>query len=294
VILLRSRQINVLKLSLLGTILSSLLLTAGLSFFLGGVTRAHQDFNADIARKISTLLLLAVSSLIIPSVFNSMVLEQMWVPEEHGTPVKGLLPQSRGIALLLLFCYSVWLLFTHNTHRWLYNAPSSKSTKKQSGGNIPRKLLQGNAASEAEPVHDEDEGDVCEEYHMSLPGAIVTLVVSVVLLAFNTQFASDSIQALLQRRKVTQTFLSLIILPLLSIDPMAINMAMQDKMDVSVSLALERCMQTSLMVIPLIVLLAWCMGINEMDLVFSQFLIASFFASILVVTYVVQKGRTNW
>jgi Ca2+:H+ antiporter len=173
----------------------------------------------------------------------------------------------------------------------LYNAPSSK---RHPGGNIPKESLQGNAASDSGPVDDEHEGDVCEEYHMSLPGAIVTLVVSVVLLAFNTQFASDSIQALLQRRKVTQTFLSLIILPLLSIDPMAISMAMQNKMDISVSLALERCMQTSLIVIPLIVLLAWCMGINDMDLVFNQFLIASLFTSILVVTYVVQKGRSNW
>lgn len=53
-------------------------------------------------------------------------------------------------------------------------------------------------------------------------------------------------------------------------------------------------MQTSLLVVPLIVLLAWCMGINDMTLEFDGFSTASLFASNLIVSYVVQAGKSNW
>jgi Ca2+:H+ antiporter len=67
VLLLKSRQINVLKYSLIGAILSNLLLTTGLSFFFGGCKYQEQFFNLALAQMISMFLLLAVSSLTIPS-----------------------------------------------------------------------------------------------------------------------------------------------------------------------------------------------------------------------------------
>lgn len=53
-------------------------------------------------------------------------------------------------------------------------------------------------------------------------------------------------------------------------------------------------MQTSLLVVPIIVILAWCMGIDDMTLEFSGSIVAALFASIIIVTYVVQEGRSNW
>lgn len=80
----------------------------------------------------------------------------------------------------------------------------------------------------------------------------------------------------------------------MSNNPIAVKMAILDKMDVSISLTLERGMQTSPMVITLTVLLAWAMGINEVDLKFDGFPITTLFASIVIVTYVVQEGKSNW
>lgn len=137
---------------------------------------------------------------------------------------------------------------------------------------------------------DADEENKKDYPYLSLTSAILTVIISVVLVAFNTQIATDSIQALLQRRKVSQTFLSLVILPLLSIDPMAINMAIKDKMDMSIALTLEICIQMCLL---LIVLLAWCMGVDGMDPQFDGFTIATLVASIIIVAYVVQDGKSN-
>jgi Ca2+:H+ antiporter len=69
---------------------------------------------------------------------------------------------------------------------------------------------------------------------------------------------------------------------------------MQDRMNMSISLALERCMQTCLLLVPLTVLLAWCMGVDDMNLEFDGFSVATLFASIIIVTYVVQEGKSNW
>jgi Ca2+:H+ antiporter len=309
IFLLKSRQISVLKLSLLGTILSSLLLTTGLSFLLGGYNRIEQKFNKSLAQMISALLLLAVSSHAIPTTTRLMM------DYTSDTTQEGLLAVSRGISVVILISYGLWLFFTLLTHRKLYDAPPPKALDRlrrnhkegeamqdsatvgagsaaTSGGGLNVKKLSENPDEDHEDNYNEEEA--FEQCSLSLAGAAITLVVSVVLLAFNTQFATDSIQAILQRRKVSQTFLSMIILPLLSIDPVAINAAMVDKMDICISLALESCMQTCLLVVPLIVLLAWGMGVDDMNLDFDEFSITTLFVSVLIVTYVVREGKSNW
>ncbi|KAL1592246.1 hypothetical protein SLS60_011323 [Paraconiothyrium brasiliense] len=94
-------------------------------------------------------------------------------------------------------------------------------------------------------------------------------------------------QGLLQH-DISQSFLGLIILPLLEADPMAIEVAKQDAMDLSVTLTLGRSMQTAFLIVPLTVLLAWCMGIDGMTLEFQGFSIAALCASVIIVTY------SNW
>jgi Ca2+:H+ antiporter len=303
ILLLKSRQISVLKLSLLGTILSNLLLTTGLSFLLGGVGHITQYFNVSLAQTISMFLLLAVTSLVIPSAAHMMT----------DTSTQGILAQSRGISVVILVSYALWLLFTLSTHRKQFDAPSMKAIKRESdkvegaaergvaaigagtaaasGGGINMKNLLHQPDEEEE---EEEEEEMFETPRLSVTGASITLIISVVLVAFNTEFATDSIQGILQRRHVSQTFLSLIILPILSIDPLAIEVAIQDTMNISISLTLERCMQTCLLLVPLTVLLAWCMGIDEMNLEFDGFVVASLFASIVIVSYVVQEGQSNW
>ena len=98
----------------------------------------------------------------------------------------------------------------------------------------------------------------------------------------------------MQAAGLSQIFLGLIILPLLSVDPMSLKLAINDKMDFSIALTLEICMQTALMVVPLVIILAWCMGIDGMTLDFDAFTVIATFAAIIIVTYVVQEGRSNW
>ena len=65
-------------------------------------------------------------------------------------------------------------------------------------------------------------------------------------------------------------------------------------MQLSASLTLERCMQTALLVVPFLVLVAWAMGVEEMTLELDGFSFATTFASIIIVAYVIQDGKSNW
>ena len=71
IIALTKNQIDIVQESLIGSILSNLLLVLGMSFFLGGVTRIRQHFNMTVAQTASSLLALAVGSLIIPAAFRA-------------------------------------------------------------------------------------------------------------------------------------------------------------------------------------------------------------------------------
>ena len=299
-LLLKSRQISVLKLSLLGAIFSNLLLTSGLSFFLGAYGDIEQYFNAQVTQTIGGLLFLAVMSLLVPSAPHLI----------KDCPPASILALSRGISVVIFGTYIAWLVFQLSTHKEWFSAPSMKakkrSTNRKYAGNAQigvAAIGAGTAAASGGGINlkkllqapdDEDDDDALKTPSLSVIGAAVTLTVSVVLVAFNTEFATDSIQGILHRRKVSQTFLSLIILPILSCDPLAIQMAIQDKMNISISLTLERCMQTALLIIPLTMFVAMLMGVHEMDLQFNGFIIASLLVSIAMVSYVVQRDTSNW
>ena len=124
--------------------------------------------------------------------------------------------------------------------------------------------------------------------------AIVIIAASTTLIGFNTEYATNSVQQLLEQTGLSQYFVGLIILPLLSCEPASITYARANRLDLSISLTLDRCMQTALMVVPLIVLLAWVLGIPGITLQFDPFVVVAVFVSIVIVTYVVQEGKSNW
>ena len=63
-------QITIVKTSLIGSMLSNLLLVMGMCFFFGGFNKLEQFFNVTVAQTAASLLALAVGSLIIPTVFH--------------------------------------------------------------------------------------------------------------------------------------------------------------------------------------------------------------------------------
>lgn len=266
----------------------------GLAFLIGGIGRQQQYFNQTVAQSMSMFLLLAVLSLLVPTL--SRLLGDV-SPQE-------ILTQSRGTAIIITLSYLLWLVFQLWTNQEVFTEPSMKVPRLAFGptiqsGQALRSLATmgaGTAAAIGGPINSQNLVYEEEEENESLsPGfAVAIICIFTTLLAFNTQFATDSLQTLTTRHGLTETFVGIVILPILSNDIVVLKVASQDKMDKALKLTLERAIQMALMVVPLVVLIAWGLHLEDVSLDFDSFSVASLFASVIIVSYVVQEGKSNW
>lgn len=212
IFLLKSRQIDVLKTALIGSILSDLLLMTGLGFLLGGSRWHDQHFNVTVAQLLGSLLLLAATSLMVPTASYLLV----------NTTQNDILQQSRGTCVVMLLSYGLWLHFQFYTHADMFHVLGQKAPPREIERGTVKKGLATIGARFAGPLgdtliqsrfKDDDEVDVPQ---LSISTAILAIVISTVLIAFNTKFATDSISGLLNEAGLTTTFVGLVILPLLS------------------------------------------------------------------------------
>ncbi|KAI9373574.1 Sodium/calcium exchanger protein-domain-containing protein [Aspergillus egyptiacus] len=301
IIALVDGEVLIVQTSLIGSMLSNLLLVLGMCFFFGGVNRLEQHFNPVVAQTAASLLSLAVGSLIIPTAFHA------W---SNGDKNK-VAPLSRGTSVILLVVYGCYLFFQLKSHTEIYNAPSQKSEKRKhkvSEGDASRGIAQighmSAAAAMAGPnsnqvanAMSDPEDDEQEEPQLHIWVAILTLAVSTVFVALCAEFMVDSIDALTDRGGISKTFVGLILLPIVgnaAEHATAVTVAIKDKMDLSIGVAVGSSMQIALLVLPLIVVIGWCMGNDDMTLYFDAFQVILLFVSVLLVNYLIADGKSHW
>lgn len=306
IIALTKDQVLIVQTSLIGSMLSNLLLVLGMCFFFGGVNRVEQAFNMTVAQTASSLLFVAVGSLLIPTVFEEWartedeVDGQAPTPEKPGEKVKAV---SRGTAILLLVVYGCYLFFQLKSHSAMYNAPSEKNAKRAVSSKfkaavIPDKFrsqtVADRTAAEAEPEIIEEEA---EEPQLSVWVAVLTLALSTVLVALNAEYLVDSINAITCGGGISKNFVGLILLPIVgnaAEHATAVTVAIKDKMDLAIGVAVGSSMQIALLVLPFIVVLGWIIGKDDMTLFFDGFQIAVLFVAVLLVNYLIQDGKSHW
>lgn len=175
---------------------------------------------------------------------------------------------SHGTAIILLILYVLYLIFQLRTHSNLFDA------EQQAEG-------------------DDSESD---EPQMSPRAAVMVLVVVTVAVAVCAEYLVDSIDSFVQTIHVSKTFVGLILLPIVgnaAEHVTAVVVALKDKMDLAMGVAIGSSMQIALLVTPFLVILGWIIG-QPMTLHFETFETTVFFLSVLVVTYVIQDGKSNW
>jgi Ca2+:H+ antiporter len=305
IIALVKNQVLIVQTSLIGSMLSNLLLVMGMCFFFGGINRTEQAFNITVAQTASSLLFLAVSSLIIPTAF------EMWArtggnnanaenaTTENAKP--GVAELSRGTAILLLIVYACYLFFQLKSHKEIYNAPSEKNKTKPVGAKfknavIPEKLRSKKPEGAAVAENDDDD-DEPEEPQLSVMVAILTLAASTVLVALNAEYLVDSINAITCGGGISKNFVGLILLPIVgnaAEHATAVTVAVKDKMDLAIGVAVGSSMQIALLVLPFTVVLGWIIGKDDMTLFFDGFQIAVLFVAVLLVNYLIGDGKSHY
>src|SRR2546421_6793853 len=109
-------QIEIVKASLIGSIVGNLLIVLGLAFLVGGLRNKEQSFNARAAGVHSTSLTLAVTGLVMPAVFVLSAGRQTLAQREAV---------SITVSLVLIAMYAGALWFMFVTHEHLFRTPES-------------------------------------------------------------------------------------------------------------------------------------------------------------------------
>ena len=256
---LKAGLFDMVRASLAGAILANLLLALGIAFFLGGIRYHEQEYNPVASRVYSTMMLIAVISLSIPSGFRRVLGGDEPMAYEQSL--------NLGIALALLLAYLLSLLFMLKTHPDLF---------KSVGG--------------AEQHHTEGE-------RWSVGRAVVTLVASSVLAAWMSEILVGAAQGTGKSLGMSDTFIGIIFLAIVggaAESGSAIATARKNKVDLSIGIALGSCVQIALFVAPILVLASYVVSPRPFLLAFSRVEILSMFLAILIGTIVASDGRSHW
>ncbi|KAK3486355.1 Sodium/calcium exchanger protein-domain-containing protein [Neurospora crassa] len=167
----------------------------------------------------------------------------------------------------------------------------SQSLYRPQGALMPSQIPMSAVVDGAIPDKDGDHPD-----DLSRVSAIILLLVSTVLVAVCAEFMVDSIHDLVETAKVPELFIGLIILPIVgnaAEHVTAITVAMKNKMDLAIGVAVGSSIQIALFITPLVVIIGWCMD-KDMTLYFTLFETVCLFVSAFIVNFLVLDGRSNY
>ncbi|KAK2080034.1 hypothetical protein QBZ16_002430 [Prototheca wickerhamii] len=246
---------NVVATSLIGSILSNLLLVLGMCFFFGGLRYQQQKFSP-LANKVgSSLLFVACIGIIIPTMAKRI----------YGSEVMtdgALLSLSHAIAILLIFVYLCYLYFQLKTHSDLFAS----------------------------------EGDSGDTPALSLAGALSFLGVITIIVAVCSEYLTGAIEAVSETLNINPSFLGLIVLPIAGNaceHITAVFVAMKNKMDLAIGVAVGSSIQIALFAIPFTVLAGWAMG-QHFNLDFDVFSVLMLTVAVILAYFVSSDGSSNW
>jgi Ca2+:H+ antiporter len=258
IVALKAGLHDIVLASLAGAILGNLLLALGMSFLVGGIRHHNQEYNPASIRVYSSMMMIAVLSLTVPSAFHRFLGAEANVENENSLNLL--------LSVLLLIAYGLYLLFMLKTH------PDFFKSKK--------------------PSREEGHGD-----RWSLQRALLSLVGASVGAAFMSEMLVGAAEETGMALGMSSVFIGVIFLAIVggaaeSIS--AITMASKNKMDLSIGIALGSSIQIALFVAPLLVLLSLAVGPAQMNLSFSRALIVSLFLAVIIGAMISGDGRSNW
>jgi len=263
---------EVVKASVIGSIMGNALLVLGASAFVGGLRRERQRFDATAAVTQSSMLLLASVALIMPAVFE--LIEGIGLPrpdEERINYDQTVESLSYAVAIVLIASYAAGLLFSLKTHRSLFNPVYHEDP-------------------DVDPIeHDGEPWTVRKSVVMLFIAGLAVGLMSEILVGSITE-ASESIG-------LSEFFIGVIVVAIVGNAAehwVAVLVAWKDKMDLAVNIAIGSAAQIALFVAPILVLASLVIGPHPMALVFNGFELAGVVMAILVAIHVTNEGETTW
>jgi Ca2+:H+ antiporter len=261
---------EVVKASIIGSILGNILLVMGAAMLAGGLTggRKVQRFDRTAANVQSLMLFLAVAAMVLPAIFE--LVEGQGLPgidQERVNFDSTVEDLSLAVAIVLIGTYVCGLLFSLRTHRELFNPHSDD-----------------------DQAHDDTWG-------WSIRTSVIALATAGIAVGVMSEILVGSIEAASESIGLSQFFIGVIVVAIVGNAAehwVAVLVAIKDKMDLSVNIAIGSSAQVAMFVAPVLVITSFFLGPGPMPLVFNGFEIAAIVLGVLVAYQVTNEGESTW
>ena len=254
---INDQMLQLVRASLTGSILGNILLVLGASILAGGLRYGVQKFDRSHAGINATMLILAVSALIIPSLFSHSI------ETVNHDAVEYL---SLGVAGVMILLYALALVFQLRDPQAHTYEDAEYTTVQQ------------------------------EAPSWSVGRAVIVLVVVTAAIVWMSELLVGSVEHVIVEIGITEFFLGIIIIPVIgnvAEHLVAVQVALKDKMELSLAISVGSSLQIALFVAPLLVFISLLMG-NPLTLVFNQFELIALMAAVIIAAMVSQDGESNW
>jgi Ca2+:H+ antiporter len=256
VVAIQAGLLDVVKASITGSILGNLLLVLGASLLAGGIKNGVQKFDRGAVSVMMTTMTIAIIGLIVPSLFGLAIEQTSHASVEY---------LSIGVAIALIASYVVSLVFTFRQKP----DPTQEAAKEH-----------------------EHRGGIMADLRI----ALALLIVSVVFLALLSEILVGAVEPLIQTRGLSEFFVGIIIVPIIGNAAehiVSIEMAMKNRMELTLGIAIGSSLQVAVFVAPLLVFIALLLG-KELTMVFNQFELTALLAAVIITALISLDGESNW
>ena len=250
---LKEGLFDIVKASIAGSMIGNVLLVLGLSMFMGGLKNKTQKFAKEGVNVSVSLLTLAVISLVIPAVCTGNFSTADLNPVNYEN-------LSVVIAIVMLIVYSCSLYFAFFTHKDLYGVDHEVSKKKWKQST-----------------------------------AIAILLIATAFVAIESELLVGNIEPMTEQLHLSKLFVGLIIIPIIgnaAEHATAVTMAIKNKMDIAIEIAIGSSLQIILFIAPILVLVS--LLFKPMALIFNTYEIVALGVTVIIANKVCNDGESNW
>ncbi|MGQ9907760.1 MAG: calcium/proton exchanger [Candidatus Flexifilum sp.] len=260
--------LDLVRASLTGSILGNLLLVLGLSMLLGGWKNGIQKFDRRTAGINATLLILAVLALAVPSFFDVVLVER---PESE-------LLFSEGVALVLIILYGLSVLYSFRSGALSHHGEDHDNIRPET-------------ALERSPALEED-----HQARWTLRFSLIVLALATVATAITSEALVGAVEPVTQQFGLSEFFVGIIIIPLvgnIAEHLVAVQVAIKNKMELSLAVSLGSSLQIALFVAPVLVFISLLFP-DKLLLVFNEFELIALIGTTLLAAFIALDGESNW
>ncbi|MEZ5075869.1 MAG: calcium/proton exchanger [Solirubrobacterales bacterium] len=255
---------EVVKASIVGSIIGNILLVLGAAMLAGGIGRQKQTFNRTTASIQTTMLMLAAAALVMPAIFELVEGKGLPGPGDEAVHYGGTVEHlSLAVAVVLIATYVAGLFFSLKTHRDIFN-----------------------------PEYEEE-----DTWGWSTRTAVIALAIAGVLVGLMSEVLVGSIEEASHAIGLSEFFVGVIVVAIVGNAAehwVAVLVAMKNKMDLAVNIAIGSSAQVALFVAPVLVIASFFLGPYPLALVFNGFELGAILLAILIANYVTQDGESTW